>query len=120
MSSGGTPALSCGGKDRGRNCQKIETGLDMGTDIDTLTPDMFRFTSLLRIMELPQLAQNYENLEVKLRTDSSTRAVNEAREWVSRSFGKGSGSLSDRYAYREGSVDDDLNAEYDGCCGKKS
>lgn len=91
----------------------MEIGLDVGTNIDTLTLDMLRFASLLRIVELPKLAQNYSDLAVKLRADSSTRAVNEAREWVSRSFGQGSSSLSDRYIYRNGSVDDVLNAEYE-------
>jgi len=85
----------------------------MGTDIDTLTLDMLRFASLLRIMELAKLAQNYEDLAVKLRADSSTKAVDEAREWVFGSFGQGSGSLSDRYVYKNGSVDDVLNAEYE-------
>jgi hypothetical protein len=91
----------------------MEIGLDVGTNIDTLTLDMLRFASLLRIVELPKLAQNYSDLAVKLRADSSTRAVNEAREWVSRSFGQGSSGLSDRYVYRNGSVDDVLNAEYE-------
>lgn len=85
----------------------------MVTDMNTLTQDMDKFASLLRIMDLPELAQNYEDLAMRLRADSSTRAVTEAREWVARSFGRGSGSLSDRYVYRDGSVDEVLNAEYE-------
>jgi hypothetical protein len=91
----------------------MEIGLNMGTDIDTLTLDMLRFASLLRIMELAKLAQYYEDLAVKLRADSSTKAVDEAREWVFGSFGQGSGSVRDLYVYKNGSVDDVLNAEYE-------
>ena len=85
----------------------------MLTDIISLTNDMSRFAFILRVMGLADLAQKYEALAEKLRADRSAETVDAARVWVSASFGRGSGSLSDRYVYRDGSFDESLNAEYE-------
>ncbi|MDK1327575.1 hypothetical protein [Arthrobacter sp. zg-Y1143] len=79
----------------------------------SLTDDMSRFASILRVMGLGPLAQKYEALAWQLRTDTSPGMVAEAREWVSGSFGRGVGSLSDRYVCRDGAFDEELNAEYE-------
>lgn len=90
-------------------------GIDliMPTDIILLTNDMSRFAFILRVMGLADLAQKYEALAEKLRADRTVEAVDAARVWVSGSFGRGSGSLSDRYVYRDGSIDEALNTEYE-------
>lgn len=85
----------------------------MQNKIGLLTEDMSRFAFILRVMGLSDLAQKYEQLAGKLRNDQSPDAVNQARAWVASSFGRGSGSLSDRYVYRDGAIDEGLNAEYE-------
>ena len=85
----------------------------MSVDIAQLTSDMSRFAVLLGVMGLNGLAQKYEALAESLRNDRSPDALREARAWVSGSFGQGSGSLSDRYVYRDGIFDEALNAEYE-------
>ena len=82
-------------------------------DIISLTNDMSRFAFIIRVMGLADLAQKYEAVAEKLRADRSVEAVDAARVWVSGSFGQGSGSLSDRYVYRDGSFDKSLNEEYE-------
>lgn len=87
-----------------------------------LTPivanDMSRFAYLLSVMDLTELAQKYEALADKLRNDPSVEVVNEARVWVSSSFGRGNGSLSDRYLYTGRSINEALNAEYEALLQK--
>lgn len=92
----------------------MEIGLDMATDADALTRDMVKFATFLRLLRLPELAQNYENIVTQLRADSSTRSVNEVRARVSRTLEYGgSGSVYDRYVQKQdGSLDRVLNAEY--------
>ena len=72
-----------------------------------------RFAFILGVMGLQELGGKYAALAGKLRTDTSPRALAEAREWVRGSFGRGSGSLSDRYVYRDGAFDEGLNTEYE-------
>ncbi|KAD3633061.1 hypothetical protein GD627_09465 [Arthrobacter yangruifuii] len=85
----------------------------MQNKIGLLTEDMSRFAFILRVMGLSDLAQKYEQLAGKLRNDQSREAVKEARGWVASSFGRGSSSLGDRYVYRDGVIDEALNAEYE-------
>ncbi|WP_394247744.1 hypothetical protein [Arthrobacter pityocampae] len=85
----------------------------MSVEIVLFTDGMSRFACILRVMGLADLAQEYEELAGKLRKDQSPETVGEARAWVASSFGRGSGSLSDRYVYRNGVVDEVLNAEYE-------
>lgn len=85
----------------------------MRTEIVLLPDDMSRFAFILRVMGLSVLAQKYEELAGKLRNNQSPEAVKEARAWVASSFGRGSGSLSDRYVYWDGAIDEALNAEYE-------
>ena len=82
-------------------------------NLGSLPDDMSRFGFILGVMGLRELAEKYEALAEKLRTDTSPRTVAEAREWVLGSFGRGSGSLSDRYMYRDGALDEGLNTEYE-------
>jgi len=82
-------------------------------DIVLLTKDMSRFADILRPMGLPELADKYEAQASDLRANRSSEAVSAARAWVARSFGRGVGSLSDRYVSRNGAVDEALNAEYE-------
>lgn len=92
----------------------MEIALDMDIDTNTVTLNMLRFASLLRLIGQPEIAKNYEDLAVNLRADSSVPAVSKAREWVSMTFRGTSGSLADQYVYKkDGSVDDVLNAEYE-------
>lgn len=86
--------------------------------IHIVASDMSRFAYLLSVMDLTELAQKYEALADKLRNDPSVEVVNEARVWVSRSFGRGSGSLSDRYLYTGRSINEALNAEYEALLQK--
>ncbi|MCQ1957539.1 hypothetical protein NNX39_13635 [Arthrobacter sp. zg-Y826] len=79
----------------------------------SLPEDLSRFAFILSAMGLNELARKYEAVAEKLRTDPSSRTVAEAREWVLGSFGRGRGSLSDRYVYRDGAFDEGLNAEYE-------
>jgi hypothetical protein len=85
----------------------------MGAESDLLADGMSRFAFILRVMGLTDLAQKYEELAGRLRKDQSPEAVDEARAWGANSFGRGSGSLSDRYVHRNGVVDESLNAEYE-------
>lgn len=98
----------------GRNNQGMEVELDMAIDVNALTRDMARFATLLRLVRLPELAENYEDVTRKLRTDSSTSSVEEVREWVSKTLAySGSGSIYDRYIQKQdGSIDRIANAEY--------
>jgi len=92
----------------------MEIALDMEIDTNTVTLDMLRFASLLRLIEQPEIAKNYEDLAGNLRTDSSAPAVSRAREWVSLTLRGTSGGLADQYVYKkDGSVDDALTAEYE-------
>lgn len=90
----------------------------MGAEFFSLTDGMSRFAFILRVMGLTDLAQKYEDLAGRLRKDQSPEAVDEARAWVASSFGRGSGSLSDRYVYRDGVIDEALNAEYESLLQK--
>lgn len=85
----------------------------MQNKIGLLTGDMSRFAFILRVMGLSDLALGYDEVAGKLRNDNSPEAVLEARAWVARSFGNGSGSLSDRYVYKDGVIDESLNVEYE-------
>ncbi|MDN3904780.1 hypothetical protein [Arthrobacter sp. YD2] len=79
---------------------------------------MSRFAFILRVMGLSDLAQGYDEVAGKLRKDQSPEAVFAAKSWVARSFGNGSGSLSDRYVYSDGVIDERLNAEYEALLHK--
>lgn len=85
----------------------------MRNEISALSENMSRFASILKVMGLFELAHKYEQLSGKLRNDQSPETLKEARAWVASSFGRGSGSLSDRYVYRDGVIDEALNAEYE-------
>lgn len=73
----------------------------MITDINALTIDMLRFALLLRVIDLPNLAQNYESQTLKLRwSDPSSQDVEDAREWVRLTIKGGAGGLGDMFVHR--------------------
>lgn len=86
----------------------------MTTDINALTIDMLWFALLLRVIDLPNLAQNYESRALELRwSDPSGQDVEDTREWVRLTLKGGAGGLGDMYVHRrDGSVDDELDQEY--------
>lgn len=92
----------------------------MTTDINTLTFDMLKFATLLRVIQLPELAQNYESRALWLRwSDPASEDIEETRSWVRLTLKGGAGGLGDRYVHkRDGSVDDELNQEYWELLGK--
>lgn len=85
----------------------------MTTDIDALTLDMLQFSLLLKMINRPELAQNYERRALELRwSDTSEQDVENAREWVRLTLKGGAGGLGDMHVHKkDGSVDDDLDQE---------
>lgn len=86
----------------------------MATGVEAVTLDMLVFSTLLRLVRQPELAQGYESLALDLRTDGSVQALQDAREWVLPTLQSGPGRLDDLYIQkRDGSVDHFLSDWYD-------
>lgn len=87
----------------------------MGSEVEGVVSDIFRFAELLKLAGLPALAEGYESLGGTLRSDPSEQMLTVAREWVGSTYQyKGSGSIYDRYIPGEefGSVNYPLTDEY--------
>jgi len=75
---------------------------------DRLVQDLFMFSSILRIMGLPELSSNYERLGVQIHINPRPEATSNARQHVAELLSR----TTERLVYTNGEVDSVLSAVY--------